>query len=27
VMQRGEIVLSGRQSEMDETAVRAYLTV
>ena len=27
VMQRGEIVLSGRQSEMDETAVRTYLTV
>src|SRR6202045_1484368 len=27
VMQRGEIVLSGRQSEMDEIAVRAYLTV
>ena len=27
VMQRGEIVLSGRQSEMDETAVRSYLTV
>ena len=27
VMQRGEIVLSGRQSDMDETAVRAYLTV
>jgi urea transport system ATP-binding protein len=27
VMQRGEVVLSGRQSEMDETAVRAYLTV
>jgi urea transport system ATP-binding protein len=27
VMQRGEVVLSGRQSEMDETAVRAFLTV
>ena len=27
VMQRGEVVLSGRQSEMDEAAVRAYLTV
>src|SRR5207244_580465 len=27
VMQRGGIVLSGRQSEMDETAVRVYLTV
>src|SRR5881392_1666630 len=27
VMQRGEIVLSGRQAEMDETAVRGYLTV
>jgi urea transport system ATP-binding protein len=27
VMQRGEVVLSGRGSEMDETAVRAYLTV
>jgi urea transport system ATP-binding protein len=27
VMQRGEVVLSGRQSDMDETAVRAYLTV
>jgi urea transport system ATP-binding protein len=27
VMQRGEVVLSGRQSEMDETAVRDYLTV
>src|SRR5438105_8895441 len=27
VMQRGEIVLSGRQNEMDEAAVRAYLTV
>jgi len=27
VMQRGEIVLSGRQSEMDEAAVRVYLTV
>ena len=27
VMQRGEIVLSGRQSEMDEAAARAYLTV
>jgi len=27
VMQRGEVVLSGRQSDMDETAVRSYLTV
>jgi urea transport system ATP-binding protein len=27
VMQRGEIVLSGRQADMDETAVRSYLTV
>ncbi|HEX3860642.1 MAG TPA: urea ABC transporter ATP-binding subunit UrtE [Stellaceae bacterium] len=27
VMQRGEVVLSGRQSEMDEAAVRTYLTV
>jgi urea transport system ATP-binding protein len=27
VMQRGEVVLSGRQSEMDEEAVRTYLTV
>jgi urea transport system ATP-binding protein len=27
VMQRGEIVLSGRQSNMDEAAARAYLTV
>ena len=27
VMQRGEIVLSGRQAEMDEVAVRSYLTV
>ena len=27
VMQRGEIVLSGRQSDMDEAAARAYLTV
>ncbi|MBV9863401.1 MAG: urea ABC transporter ATP-binding subunit UrtE [Alphaproteobacteria bacterium] len=27
VMQRGEIVLSGRRDEMDETAVRSYLTV
>jgi urea transport system ATP-binding protein len=27
VMQRGEIVLSGRREEMDETAVRSYLTV
>jgi urea transport system ATP-binding protein len=27
VMQRGEVVLSGRGSDMDETAVRAYLTV
>jgi len=26
-MQRGEVVLSGRQSEMDEAAVRDYLTV
>jgi urea transport system ATP-binding protein len=27
VMQRGEVVISGRQSDMDESAVRAYLTV
>jgi urea transport system ATP-binding protein len=27
VMQRGEIVLGGRQSDMDEAAARAYLTV
>jgi urea transport system ATP-binding protein len=27
VMQRGEVVLSGRQSDMDEGAVRAFLTV
>ena len=27
VMQRGEVVLSGRQNEMDEAAVRSYLTV
>jgi urea transport system ATP-binding protein len=27
VMQRGEIVLSGRNEDMDETAVRGYLTV
>lgn len=27
VMQRGEVVLNGRQNDMDETAVRAYLTV
>jgi urea transport system ATP-binding protein len=27
VMQRGEVVLSGRGAEMDETAVRGYLTV
>jgi urea transport system ATP-binding protein len=27
VMQRGEVVLRGRQSEMDEAAVRTYLTV
>ena len=27
VMQRGEVVLSGRGDAMDETAVRAYLTV
>jgi urea transport system ATP-binding protein len=27
VMQRGEIVLSGRQNDVDEAAVRAYLTV
>jgi urea transport system ATP-binding protein len=27
VMQRGEIVLSGRRSDMDEAAARAYLTV
>jgi len=26
-MQRGEIVLSGRRADMDETAVRGYLTV
>jgi urea transport system ATP-binding protein len=27
VMQRGEVVLSGRREEMDETTVRSYLTV
>ncbi|MBV9828647.1 MAG: urea ABC transporter ATP-binding subunit UrtE [Alphaproteobacteria bacterium] len=27
VMQRGEVVLSGRQTDMDEAAVRTYLTV
>ena len=27
VMQRGEIVLSGRREDMDEVAVRSYLTV
>jgi urea transport system ATP-binding protein len=27
VMQRGEVVLAGRGDEMDETAVRSYLTV
>jgi urea transport system ATP-binding protein len=27
VMQRGEVVLSGRREAMDETAVRSYLTV
>ncbi len=27
VMQRGEVVLSGRRDDMDETAVRTYLTV
>jgi len=27
VMQRGTVVLSGRQADMDESAVRAYLTV
>ncbi len=27
VMQRGEVVLSGRQSDMDEGAVRSFLTV
>jgi urea transport system ATP-binding protein len=27
VMQRGEVVLSGRSAEMDEAAVRSYLTV
>jgi urea transport system ATP-binding protein len=27
VMERGEVVLSGRAAEMDETAVRAHLTV
>jgi len=27
VMQRGEVVLSGRRGNMDETAVRTYLTV
>jgi len=27
VMQRGEVVLSGRREDMDETAVRSFLTV
>ena len=27
VMDRGEIVLSGRREDMDETKVRRYLTV
>ncbi|HVC54818.1 MAG TPA: urea ABC transporter ATP-binding subunit UrtE [Stellaceae bacterium] len=27
VLERGEVVLSGRQSDMDEAAVRTYLTV
>jgi len=27
VLQRGEVVLSGRRAEMDEAAVRSYLTV
>jgi urea transport system ATP-binding protein len=27
VMQRGEVVLSGRREDMDETTVRSYLTV
>jgi urea transport system ATP-binding protein len=27
VMQRGQIILSGRREDMDETAVRSYLTV
>jgi urea transport system ATP-binding protein len=27
VMQRGEVVLSGRREEMDEAAVRSHLTV
>jgi len=27
VMQRGEVVASGRRSEMDDTVVRSYLTV
>jgi urea transport system ATP-binding protein len=27
VIQRGELVLSGRREEMDEAAVRSYLTV
>src|SRR5437588_860587 len=27
VMQRGEVVVSGRRSEMDDTVVRSYLTV
>jgi len=27
VMQRGEVVLSGRREEMDEAAARSYLTV
>ena len=27
VMQRGEVVLSGRRKEMDESVVRGYLTI
>ena len=27
VMQRGEIVICGRRGDMDEAAVRSYLTV
>jgi ABC-type branched-subunit amino acid transport system ATPase component len=27
VLQRGEVVLSGRREDMDEEAVRSYLTV
>ncbi len=27
VMQRGQVVLSGRREELDEAAVRSYLTV